>query len=73
MIRALGVRCGDEDPVDLLLIAELHVMVDRAYVEAMRKLHDVHGFSDAEIAAGVGTSRQAVRKRRLGSGSADVA
>lgn len=73
MIRALGRRVGDSDPIDLQLIAELHAEVDAAYVAAMRQQHDAHGFSDAEIAAGAGMSRQAVRKRRLGAGAADVA
>lgn len=73
MIRALGRRCGDEDPIDLQLILQLHDEVDAAYVAAMRQLHDKHGFSDAEIGSGVGITRQAARKRRLGGAASDVA
>lgn len=70
MIRALGVRVGNADPVDLQLIAELRGEVERAFLAAMRDQHEGTGFSYAEIAAGLGTSKQAVAKRLR---AADVA
>lgn len=72
MIRALGRRVGDADPVDLLLVVELRAVVEAAYVEAMRGQRAA-GFSYAEIAAGLGTSRQAVQQRLSSSQSGDVA
>lgn len=72
MIRALGRRVGDADPVDLQLIVELRADVEAAFLAAMREQHEGTGFSYAEIAAGLGTSKQAVAKR-LAAGATDVA
>lgn len=72
MIRALGRRVGECDPVDLHLIADLRAEVEAAFLAAMREQHAGTGFSYAEIAAGLGTSRQAIAKR-LGPASTDVA
>lgn len=63
MIRALGRRVGEADPVDLQLIIALRAELDAAFLAAMRAQHDETGFSYSEIAAGLGTTRQAVQKR----------
>jgi DNA-binding phage protein len=62
MIRALGRRVGEADPIDLQLILELRAEVDRAFLVALQG-QVAAGFSHAEIAEGIGTSRQAVTKR----------
>jgi DNA-directed RNA polymerase specialized sigma24 family protein len=69
MIRALGRRVAEESPEDLQLIVALRAEVDAAYLAAMRGQHQA-GFSYAEIAAGLGLSRQAVEKRLRGVGAA---
>lgn len=61
MVRALGRRVGDEDPVDLALIVELRDEVEAAITAAMQGQRRL--FSDAEIGAGIGLSKQAVHKR----------
>lgn len=62
MIRALGRRVGDADPIDLQLVLALRQEVDRAFLAALQG-QVAAGFSHAEIAEGLGTSRQAVTKR----------
>lgn len=62
MVRALGRRIGDEDPVDLLELVELREVVDQALRDAVKAQHD-GGYSWGQIAAGLGTSRQAVFAR----------
>lgn len=62
MIRALGRRVGEADPIDLRLIVELRAEVDQALMAAIRGQVEA-GFSHAEVADGLGTSRQAVTKR----------
>lgn len=62
MIRALGRRVGDADPIDLQLVLALRAEVDRAFLTALQGQAEA-GFSHAEIAEGLGTSRQAVTKR----------
>jgi DNA-directed RNA polymerase specialized sigma24 family protein len=62
MIRALGRRVADADPIDLLLIVELRAEVEAAYLAAMRGQREA-GFSYAEIAAGLGIRKQAVQQR----------
>lgn len=69
MIRALGRRVGEADPIDLRLIVELRAELDAAELVAMRGQRAA-GFSYAEIGAGVGRSKQAIAQR-LGSSSAD--
>lgn len=71
MIRALGRRVAAADPVDLQLVVALRSEVEAAFAEALRG-QVANGFSHAEIAEGLGTSRQAVTKR-LASASDDVA
>lgn len=62
MIRALGRRVADADPIDLQLVLELRQEIDQAFMAALRG-QALAGFSHAEIAEGLGTSRQAVTKR----------
>lgn len=61
MVRALGRRVGDADPIDLRLLVDLRAAVDDALVAAM--LDQRRRFSLAEIADGLGTTRQNVRQR----------
>lgn len=58
---ALGRRIGQGDPADLHELLALREVVDQALTEAVRQQHEI--FSWAEIAAGLGTSRQAVQMR----------
>lgn len=62
MIRALGRRVGEADPMDLLLITALEAELEAAFIAAMRGQRAT-GFSYAEIAAGLGKSKQAVAQR----------
>ena len=62
MIRALGRRVGREDSVDLALIVALRDEVEAALDDAMRGQRAM-GFSYAEIAAGLGVSKQAIAQR----------
>lgn len=73
MIRALGRRVGEADPIDLELIVQLRGEVEAAFLVAMRAQKDVAGFSYAEIAAGLGTSKQAVQQRLTRPPQGDVA
>lgn len=71
MIRALGRRVGDADPIDLQLVVALRAEVEAAYMVALQA-QEAAGFSHREIAEGLGTSRQAVTKR-LAPRAQDVA
>lgn len=74
MIRALGERVGDEDPIDLRLIVDLKSALDEALLEAIRgQRAATPPFSYAEIAAGLGTSKQAVQQRLTRPSQGDVA
>lgn len=70
MIRALGRRVGEADPIDLRLIIELRGEVEAAINAAMREQHEGSGFSLDEIGQGYGTSKQAVAKRLAAAGAA---
>ncbi len=62
MIRALGRRVGDGDPVDLQELRMLRAVLDeaeRAAVEGQR----ANEFSWAQIAEGLGTTRQNAQQR----------
>lgn len=63
MIRALGRRVGEADPVDLRLITDLRAEVEAAFLAAMREQHEGSGFSYGEIAAGLGIKKQSVAQR----------
>jgi hypothetical protein len=62
LIRAMGNRIANEDPESLLLLGELEREVRQAWscaVEGIRR----SGFTDREIGATLGTTRQAVEQR----------
>lgn len=62
MVRALGRRIGDGDPIDLNEFRALRAALDeaeQAAVDAQRQF----GFSWAQIADGLGTSRQNAQQR----------
>lgn len=67
MIRALGKRVGNGDPVDLVELAAVIQEADAALraAVAMQKAGTEWraGYSWAEIAEGLGTSRQAAQER----------
>ncbi len=61
-LRALGRRVADADPEDLVELLELREVVEEAIAEAVRGQRG-NGFSWAEIARGLGTTRQAAQQR----------
>lgn len=62
IIAAHGRRCAASDPIDLRELDDLHTAVDAALAVAVRGLRGL-GFSWAEIAAGLGVSRQSAWER----------
>lgn len=74
MIRAHGRRVGDADPEDLPELLELRDVVDAAIADAVAGQREA-GFSWAQIARGLGTTRQAAQQRfserRVASGVPD--
>ena len=63
IIRAAGRRIADGDVEDLPHLLQLQVELDEALQAAVDGLHDRLGFSWADIASRIGTSRQNVYKR----------
>lgn len=63
MIRAHGRRVGDGDPADLAELVALRAELDRAIREAIHGQREQHGFSWAEVAMALGTSRQSAFER----------
>lgn len=61
MIRAHGRRVAAGDPADLPDLVALRRAVDAAIVEAVRGQREL--FSWADIAAGLGTTRQSAHER----------
>jgi hypothetical protein len=61
LIRTLGKRIGTEDPGDLrsLIVLDEELRAWRVAVAGMRQ----SGFTDREIGAALGTTRQAVEQR----------
>lgn len=62
MIRAYGRRVAEADPVDLRALEGLHAYLDDAIARAVAGQRAT-GFSWAEIAAGLGVSRQSAWER----------
>ena len=62
VIRAHGRRVGDADPEDLEGLVEMREVVDEAISDAVRGLR-AGGCSWAQIARGLGTTRQAAQQR----------
>jgi hypothetical protein len=71
MIRALGRRVGEADPIDLQLITDLEGELEAALLVAIQGQRAA-GFSLSEIGEGMSVSKQAVAKR-LAQASSDVA
>jgi hypothetical protein len=67
MIRSLEVAIGDSDPDDLGYLVALQLQLGDALSAAVYRQRD-HGISDADIAAALGITRQAVSKRWPGGG-----
>lgn len=62
MVRALGRRVGDEDPIDLQELHSIRVALDEAEREAVGLLRS-KGCSWADIGEGLGTTRQNAQQR----------
>lgn len=62
MIRSHGRRVGDADPEDLPGLLAMREVVDEAIEDAVRGQREA-GFSWAQIARGLGTTRQAAQQR----------
>lgn len=62
MVRALGRRVGDEDPIDLQELQVIRKALDEAEREAVALLRE-RGCSWAEIGEGLGTTRQNAQQR----------
>ena len=63
MIRAYARRVADADEVDLARMVEVKRVMDQALADAVRGQREQLGRSWAEIARGLGTSRQAAYDR----------
>ena len=63
VIRALGRRVIDGDEPDLAELVALRGVVNEAIAEAVHGQRTKHGRSWSEIAAGLGTTRQAAQQR----------
>lgn len=63
MIRAYARRVAEADEVDLARMVEVKRVMDEAVAEAVRGQRENLGRSWAEIARGLGTSRQAAYER----------
>ena len=62
MLRAQGRRVADADPEDLVELLELRDVIEEAIADAVAGQR-VSGFSWAQIARGLGTTRQAAQMR----------
>lgn len=63
MIRAYGRRVADADEVDLAEMVQLRDEVEAAIAAAVRGQRENHGASWADVARGLGTTRQAAQMR----------
>lgn len=62
MIKAVGIRVGQEDPADLIRLQALHAEVDRSMAAAVEGLRQ-GGHTDKAIGEALMMTRQAVQKR----------
>lgn len=58
-IKGAGKRVSDGDPVDLAELVRLRAEFDEVIVDAVRGMRERHGYSWADIARELGTTRQA--------------
>lgn len=63
MIRAYGRRVADADDVDLAEMVQLRDELEEAIALAVRGQRELHGASWADVARGLGTTRQAAQMR----------
>lgn len=63
MIAAYGRRLADADDVDLAEMVALRDALDKAIEDAVRGQREHHGASWADVARGLGVSRQYAQKR----------
>lgn len=63
MIRAYARRVAEADEVDLARMVEVKRVMDEALADAVRGQRDKLGRSWAEIARGLGTTRQSAYER----------
>lgn len=63
MIRAYGRRVADADDVDLAEMVELRDLLETAIAEAVAGQRERHGRSWADVARGLGVTRQAAQMR----------
>lgn len=63
MIRACARRVADGDDVDLADMIELRDEVEAAIASAVAGQRELHGASWADVARGLGTTRQAAQMR----------
>lgn len=63
MIRAFGRRVGEGDPDDLAELVALRGYLDDVITQAVKDQRSVSGYSWADVARGLGTSRQAAQER----------
>jgi hypothetical protein len=62
MVTALGVRLAQDDPTEVVLLADVDAAVVWAYSNAVAGWREAQ-FSDAEIGRALGVSKQAVQQR----------
>ncbi|MEJ7633262.1 hypothetical protein [Aeromicrobium sp.] len=63
MIRAYGRRVADADEVDLAQLVGLRDELESAITAAVQGQRERHGRSWADVARGLGTTRQAAQMR----------
>lgn len=63
MIRAFGRRVGDGDPDDLAELVALRGELEAVISQAVKAQRATSGYSWADVARGLGTSRQAAQER----------
>ena len=62
IMRAFGRRVANGDPLDLAELVAIRDEMDQVIVQAVRGMRETHGYSWAEIARDLGTSRQNAQK-----------
>lgn len=63
MIRAYSRRVADADDVDLAVMVSLRDELEAAIAAAVHGQRELHGASWADVARGLGVTRQAAQKR----------
>lgn len=63
MLRAYSRRVADGDEIELRELVELREVVEQAIADAVRGQREQHGRSWADVAKGLGVTRQAAQMR----------